>query len=968
MKMHKAYGTILAVVVFLAHAAGAGYKQINTPDPGDPMAVRIFELDNGLRVYITENHEAPRFYAEIAVRAGSKNDPPETTGLAHYFEHLMFKGTRQMGTLDFAKEKPHLDRIEELYEAHFRETDPAKRAAIYAQIDAENQEAATYAVPNEIDRVYKAMGGDDVNAHTWYEETVYQVELPANRFEQWAAIESDRFTNPVFRLFPTELETVYEEKNQSLDNKMRIIQEAVDALLYKRHPYGQETVLGRPEHLKNPSLRNITAFFDAWYVPNNMAIAISGDIDTDRAIRTIDQYFSGWQARKLPKSGKWKEKKLNGREFVSVNYQAEEFVLLAFRTVKNGHRDADALLLMDMILDNATAGLINLNLNQMQKVRQAGSFPMQHNDYGAQYFYGVPKDGQSLEEVEKLLLEQIELVKQGEFEDWIFPAIINDFKKQRKAALESDSARVGLITRAYIAREPWEHAVDQIRRMEKITKGDIVRVARRYFQGDYVAGYRRDAPHDVPNVAKPALTSVEIDPTRQSAFATQIMAMPCTPIEPVYVVNGKDYQKIEDPRGITTYYVPNPINDVFTFTLSVDFGTYEDNTIAAAVKLLEKSGTERLSPEDLKKEWYKLGTDFGVAVSDNETSVTLTGLDENFEASLALLMELLKTPAAQSEILEELKKIILVERADAKKQAESIAGALVQFNRYGSDSYFLRMLPEAQLKALTVEQLHGVIKNLLGYKHSVSYTGTLSPERIQTIMRKWESGEHPLQDPPPYCYRKARSPERTEVYYFPKEMAQAHVRLEFGAADYDAARNPAVQLYNNYFAGGMAGIVFQELREARALAYYAGARYITGYRAKDQDLMAGAIMTQADKTTDAVSAFMDLLDNLPISEERFAIARESLINQYRTGKIGFREISNAVRNWERHGLFSDPRPVWFKAIQSSTLQTVLDFHREYIAGKSKLISIVGDMNKINKDALQSVGPLKEVALTDIFVD
>ena len=234
----------------------------------------------------------PRFYAEIAVRAGSKNDPPETTGLAHYFEHLMFKGTAHMGTLDYTKEKPLLDKIEALYEAHFKEEDPEKRKALYAEIDKTAQQAAAYAVPNEMDRVYDAMGARDLNAHTWLEETVYKVDLPSNRFAQWAAVESDRFTHPVFRLFPTELEVVYEEKNRSMDNKQRVIGEAVNALLYKKHPYGQETTLGRPEHLKRPSIRNIRNFFETWYAPNNMAICISGDVETQEVIKTIDQYFT----------------------------------------------------------------------------------------------------------------------------------------------------------------------------------------------------------------------------------------------------------------------------------------------------------------------------------------------------------------------------------------------------------------------------------------------------------------------------------------------------------------------------------------------------------------------------------------------------------------------------------------------------------------------------------------------------
>src|SRR5215831_12264519 len=345
-------------------SASAGYMRINKPNPADPMAVQIYQLDNGLTVYLTENHETPRFEAHIAVRAGSKNDPAETTGLAHYLEHLLFKGTTQLGTLDYEKEKPHLDRITALYEQHFHETDPEKRKAIYEEINKESQLASQYEIPNEMDKLYKAMGEYGLNAHTWHEETVYQVNLPSNRLEQWAVIESERFPNAVFRLFQPELEIVYEEKNRTLDNKDEIISDAVNKLLFKNHPYGQQTTIGEVEHLKNPSLNNVLAFYKKYYVPGNMALVISGDINPSDAIKLIDKYFSAWQAEPVAPQKTWEEQPLQGAERVEVKYKAEEYVLLGYRTPGRKDPDIPALKLVDMILDNSTAGLIDLNLNQ----------------------------------------------------------------------------------------------------------------------------------------------------------------------------------------------------------------------------------------------------------------------------------------------------------------------------------------------------------------------------------------------------------------------------------------------------------------------------------------------------------------------------------------------------------------------------------------------------------------------------
>ncbi|HAO88016.1 MAG TPA: peptidase M16, partial [Gammaproteobacteria bacterium] len=383
-----------AVATPAAVEQSPGYRRINSPNPEDPLAAQIYELDNGLQIFLTENHEEPRFYAEIAVRAGSKHDPADGTGLAHYLEHLLFKGNQNLGTLDYEAEKPHLDRIVELYEEHFQETDPARRAEIYAEINSEAQLAAQYAVPNEIDKLYNSMGGGGLNAHTWYEETVYKIGLPSNRLQQWAAIESDRFVDPVFRLFHTELETVYEEKNRTLDNGSRIIGAALDELLYKVHPYGQQPTIGTVDHLKNPSLVYIQNYFDTYYVPNNMGIFISGDIDPSETIALIAEKFGEWESKAVPEVGPWQEPALQGAERRTVQYPGEEQVQLAFRTAPNGSSDKEALILLDMILDNRTAGLINLNLNQQQLVSQAGSSPMFLNDYGSQSLFGVPKQDQ----------------------------------------------------------------------------------------------------------------------------------------------------------------------------------------------------------------------------------------------------------------------------------------------------------------------------------------------------------------------------------------------------------------------------------------------------------------------------------------------------------------------------------------------------------------------------------------------
>lgn len=961
---------ILLFATLMVDPASSGYTRVNAPSASDPMDVHIYQLDNGLTVYLTENHETPRFYAEIIVRAGSKNDPAEATGLAHYLEHMLFKGTRNIGTLDYEQERVHLDRIVALYEEHYRESEPDKRAAIYEQINRESQLAAQYAIPNELDRLYNAMGGGGVNAHTSNEETVYKVNLPSNRLRQWATIEAERFHNPVFRLFQPELEVVYEEKNRSMDSKDRLIYYAVLDQLFKEHPYGQQPTIGTVDHLKNPSLQHMYDFYHTYYVPNNMAIAISGDIEIENTIGIIDDHFSAWESKPLPAMKVWEEKPLQGAERVEVQYLGEEYVMLAFRTVPSTHDDVEALTLVDMTLANSTAGLIDLNLNQQQKVRNASASSSIYgvqNDYGFQYLYGIPKQDQSLEEVEQLLLDQLELLKQGQFEDWIIPAIINDFKQSQKAGLEQNGSRVSWMRNAFLSYEKWEETVTSLDRMSRLTKEDVVRAANKYFGSDYVAGYRRDAQHEIPQIDKPSIDKIDIDPTRISTFADGVLKLPVDEIEPVFVDPATDYRLMDYQEGVKIYYAQNPLNDLFSFSISFDVGRRFEDRLGAAAMFLDRSGTGLYSPGDLKKEWYKLGTSFGISAGDSRTSIRISGLEENFEASLALMLDYVQHPEASQSTLDELLKIVLVSREDARKNPRSIHSALVQYNMYGPESSYLRMTPNAALQQSTVAELHGLIKDLFSYEHTISFTGQMPLEELVATLRKHYSLAENLKPAPPYQFLKTRRPEQTEIMFVHKEMAQAQVRIDFGSDVFDESINPAIQLYNGYFGGDMSSIVFQELREARALAYSADGAYVAGGRKDDENRMVGVITTQADKTSDAVAAFIDLMDNLPESAERFDASRQSILNRYRTSKLGFRSVLGAVRSWERLELPIDPRRQRYEKIKQADMGLMLDFHTEVIQGRPKLISIVGDRGKIDLTALAELGRVTEVSLDQLFV-
>lgn len=946
----------------------AGYKLIQPPLPNDPMQVHIYELDNGLTVYLSENHEEPKFFAEVSVRVGGANDPETNTGLAHYLEHLLFKGNTKLGTLDWEKEKLHIDRINELYEMRFQETDPGKREALFQQIVDESAKASQYAVPNELDRIVKQLGLTSMNAGTSNDYTVYYMELPSNRLEQWAVLESNRFIDPVFRLFLPELEIVYEEKNRSMDNKGRIIQEQIFGLRYPGHPYGTQTVLGHVEHLKNPSIQAIHDFFDTYYVANNMALCLSGDFKIEEAIELIDQHFSSWKSGSVPEFQFGDAKPITEPRTAEVFYPGEEEVYLAFSTQPLGHKDIEALKLVDMILDNANAGLINLNLNQQQKVLNAGSFPYLRKYAGTQYLYGSPKEGQTLEEVEALLLEQLEIIKNGDFGDWLIPAIVADFKRSEKLGLESNQARAGLMASSFYSVEEWEYTVTEIDRLAALTKADVVAVANKYFSGPHVAAYRRNGEFEPPKVDKPEFEKPDVSGFESSEFGETVLRMESPQIEPDFVEKGEDYQLVEVRDGVRLFYTRNPVNDLFSLTMDFDFGRRENERLAAASLLLDKSGTNDLSPDELKQAWYAKGSDFSFSVGDHESSFSISGLDENFDSTIELMQEFVSHPQSSQEVLDTLKQIILKQRKDSKEDIQSLFLALRNYNRYGDESPFLTRLSTEEIMALTVGDLLAEISGMLNYKRDYFYVGSLPVEVVQSKIASLIDAKAELRDPLPYQVEDIREPSETEILFFDWETAQAQVRIEFADGKYDESNELEIELYNDYFGGGMSSIVFQELREARALAYSVGARYLSASNRKSENLMLAAIGTQPDKAVEALEVFLELFDNLPESEGRFENTLGSLENQFRVGKLKFRQIPGAVKSWEQLGFSSDPRPERFAELKNASFEDMTDFHKERIAGRPKLISIVGPRDRLDLKSIAKLGTLKEVTVDDLFRD
>ncbi len=936
---------------------------------GDPLNARIYKLDNGLTVYMTVYKDEPRIQTFVAVRTGHKNDPSDATGLAHYLEHMLFKGTDKYGTKDFEKEKVLLEQIIELYEAHRKTTDKETRKAIYHKIDSISYIASGYVIANEYDKMMNSIGAKGTNAYTSFEETVYTNDIPSNQIEKWLTVEAERFRNPIMRLFHTELETVYEEKNIGLDDDGDKAWEEMFASLFQKHSYGTQTTIGTVEHLKNPSIKKVIEYYNTYYVPNNMAICLSGDFDMDETIKLIDKKFSSFKSKDVPEFMPPIEEPILKPIVKDVYGPDAEFMYLAYRFNGASDKDADMIYMINRILYNGTAGLIDLNLSQSQKVLSASSFPIILKDYSVHILFGKPREGQNLEEVKELLLSQIELVKEGKFPDWLLDAIINDLKLEQIKSFERNRSRAGAFVDAFILGIPWSEYIFNIEHLSKITKDEIIKFANEKYNDNYVVINKKiGEDKNILKVEKPLITPVDVNREDQSEFFESIVSTDAPEIEPVFLDYKKEIQISELRKDVPVYYMKNIENDIFNLYYVFDMGNNNDKRLGLAVSYLEYLGTSKYSPAGLKEEFFKLGCSFGVSSSDEQVYVSLSGLNEHFEEGLRLFESLLDDAQVNKDALENLVNDILKIRTDNKlSQSKILWWGLLNYGKYGPKSPFTNILSKQELNSVTADELISIIKKLTSYKHKILYYGSEEPMKINATLERLHKLPSILNSAPEPKEFPELSMKKNKVYIVDyNDMVQAEVIILTKREKYDKSIIPVISLYNEYFGNGMAGIVFQELRESKALAYSAFSTYDTPSKKERANYLFSYIGTQADKLPEALSGFINILNNMPESEITFASAKESLLKQIETDRITKTSVLFDYLNALDLGLEKDIREEIYNNVSSMTFDAVKNFQEEHVKGNNYTILILGDKDKLDINSIEKYGEVKFLTLEEVF--
>lgn len=962
--------TILFTLALTAISSVSAKDYHFTTVKGDAMQTRIYTLDNGLKVYMSVNKAQPRLQANIVVRTGSRNDPAETTGLAHYLEHLMFKGTQQFGTTDYAKEKPYLDEIERRYEHYRTLTDPAQRKNAYHEIDSVSQLAARYNIPNEYDKLMASIGSEGSNAYTSNDVTCYVENIPSNEIANWARIQADRFQNMIIRGFHTELEAVYEEKNISMGSDGSKEYAALWKLLAPTHPYGTQTTIGEQEHLKNPSIVNIKNYFHRYYVPNNVAIVLAGDFNPDAVIAIIDRYFGSWKPSKQLTRPEFEVQKpiTSPRDTTVIGLDAEN-LMMAWRFKGANQLQNDTLDIVNRMLSNGKAGLLDININQPMKAMETGTYLADLHDYSMLLIEGVPLQNQKLDDLKALILAETTKLGRGEFSDDLLPAVLANKKLQFYKSLDSNQKRVSMMVDAFVNDKPWADVTQQIERQEKLTKQDIIDFARRHLRTDNYACVYKQMGTDttLKKIEKPIITPIPANREFESKFLNEIRTAKTAPIQPVFVDFKKELTFSNTKSRLPLIYKKNTDDGIFDLVFRYDFGYTANKLYNTAFDYLDYIGTNDMTVSQIKQAFYKLACKYYAVMDQRTLSIYLTGLNENMPQALLLLEKIMHQAKADKASWSRYCDMVEKARNDAKTDQKANFNALWDYAIYGKYNPTRDKTPVKDLRTMDPQQLVDMLAQLGKMQHTVLYYGASDLKQLDKLLTK----EHPTPAKwAPMPVNKPYKPQLTaqnEVLIAPYDAKNIYLRqYNNEGKTWSLAKAPVETLFNQYFGGGMNTVVFQELRETRALAYNAYAMYKRPEYKDDSESFFTHIISQNDKMGDCIKVFNEIVDSMPQNEAAFDLAKQSLTKSIQSERTTKFNIFQRYLFLKQLGLDHDYMQDIYAALPKLTLQDIVSFARQNIAHKPYRYAVLGNEKNLDMKVLEKIAPVKRLTTEDIF--
>lgn len=935
------------------------------------LKVKEYRLENGLTVWLNEDHSQPKVFGAVVVKAGAKDCPD--TGIAHYFEHMMFKGTDRIGTLDYESEKVLLDSIAMKYDELAMTEDTAARARLQKEINELSIRSSEYVIPNEFNRLINRFGGSGLNAATSYDATIYFNTFSPQYMVQWAEINSERLINPVFRLFQSELETVYEEKNMYGDFIGGQVMDTLMARYFGPHPYAYP-IIGSTKNLKNPRLTEMHKFFEDYYVASNMALILSGDFDAQQVMPILEKAFSRIRSGNAPKQEKVMLPPFNGRETMKVKFPIPfiKAMGLGFRGVSANHEDQVALNIAVNLLNNANGTGYLDKLMVEHKLMGALAINESMNEAGILAVAIMPKLLiQSYSSAEKMVWDEINRVKNGDFSDEMFNSLKLEQKRQYASSLENIDSRATIMMNLFSQGKSWNDYLNEVARIESITKEDVVRVAQKYFSNNYLCVTKSTGKYPKDNLPKPAFSPVvPRNADASSSYAKQLEKIPEQQVAPRIIDFEKDVKTSKLTPLVTLYTTPNPLNDIFTLNISYGIGALEQPELMQLTNYLQLLGTESLSFEQFRSRLQSIGSTLAFDVTPDAFVMKVTGFDNHIDETMELVGDFIRHAKADDKKLRQIVDDAKVSEKAFFKSGDNVASALLEQVKYGDQSRYLRKLSLSQIKKLKGKDMLAIYDKVRSVQCDLHYCGTLPVEKvIGTIRQHLPLERTTVASNSPY-YRELKQYDRPTVFFIDMpDMAQSIVYgyVKGDPVDDKASRH-ASQLFSVYFGGDMSSLMFQEIREFRSFAYRTSGRYQLPNHAHKGTAgsFTAMLSTQSDKTLDALGVLDSLIREMPLKPERMEAVKQTLVNRINNDYPPFRNLSEKVASARMEGFDRDPAEEFLRDIATMDMQDISRFYQEQISGRPVVYVITGNRKHIDMKKLAEYGTIIKVKKKGIY--
>ncbi len=883
----------------------------------------------------------------------------------------MFKGSRRIGSLDNEREEAVLARLREAFEVlRMGEQEAADEKTAFKEIESLSREAASFGLPGEYDRILSHLGARELNAWTSLTETVYSCDIPSIELPRWLALEAERFSQPVFRSFLTEFEAILEEFNQDMDDDLSRARELLMSRLFAGHPYGDHGILGKKEHLQHPSIFRIEEFYRRWYRPENMALCLAGDFDRKEALALIEEYWGEWtpslpDSRNLQRPRDPIPLKRAGKYHLTGADSA--FTMTGFRFGGMGSEDYIPLVMLDMILNNSQAGLIDLNLVQKQRILEGGSSLSSTGEFSWFVLYGSPRQGQSLGSVHRLLLKQIDLIRKGRFDPRLLAGVIKVLEMERIQDLE-DNQIVDTFAECFAQGLDWEDYLGRLDRLRALKPEDLIRFVKEKFTSACVRVDKREGeePAFFP-VEKPEIEPLPVDCERESSFFKALRRENPGCNEAVF----PDYKALLSrcilQEGQELICCRNRKNDLFEVSFIFPEGKASSPWLPVAGDYLPYWGTEDLKPREVQKEAFLLGLDFSFQVDMERSRLSLYGREEDLPAALAFMQRFVRRGRGSRRTCRRYIHDILKRRKDAMLSKKSLLfGGLYSWGLYGEDSPFRDILDEKELKAASSGQLIGEIRQLFDLPHEIYYYGRRSPKEMKILLEEFHPSPGGQARLPRPCRSYEEKAGEGKVFFTHYDMSQVEIYRLAPCGIFNPGYLTGIELFNEFFGEGLNSLFFQEIREARGLAYSAWSGVSLPDRPHQHHILSSYIGTQSDRLAGALRAMDSLFERLPRKAVLFEEARTALLKSMASDRIDGPEIFWTFMEARDLGLPADYKVRLYRELESFSFSMMEDWFRDIIMPAPANLLVLGSREHLDLAVLESRGPFRELSPEELF--